>query len=276
MLLTIINILLSPISFLLFITFSFGKESWFYTKQKTNIVKLKPLSFLLFYTIYFTIIAITNYLCNQYIDFNIWNFFTPTNLTVSVITWLITFVTLGNYFKGMEGNIMGFIFFPLLALSILALLLFGFKDVLSLWKLLTHNLPVLEINFWLRLILHSFFPFYILLFLSPTNKNKEDNKDWIAPIFSSLILQFFMFGFNWLIVYLFGNSLTLSIFFGEKQTIIYYLPMAGGFLFYLLKLTKRNSKNELKTYTYYLTFLSTGFIIIEALNYLNFIIPFFY
>ena len=171
---------------------------------------------------------------------------------------------------------MGFIFFPLLALSILTLTVFSFFDVLSYQKLLTLQLPELKINFWIRLLIHSFCPFYIILFLTNNNVEKE-NSDWIAPLISSLILQVLFFSINWVIIYLFGNSLTFSQFFGEGETIIYYIPMIGGFLLFILFFiskkisTKKNEQYKLETISYYVTFINFGLIILEAINYLNLI-----
>ncbi len=279
MLLSIINILLNPFSFLLFITFSFRKESSFFTKEGTNVIKLKLVPYLFFSLIYLIIVLGLAYLCSIYVDFNIWKIFVPKNLLISAITWMITVFTLRTYLKGMEGNIMGFIFFPLLALSTLTLFVFSFSDILSYHKFLSLNLPVLKLNFWLRLLLHSFMPFYILIYLNSNKDTKE--KDWIAPILSILILQMFFFGINWILIYLSGNSLSLSLFFGEGQTILYYLPMLGGFLCYLLFfiskmiLSKKGKQNKLEIISYYIVFLTFGFIILEIINYLNLIIPFF-
>ncbi|WBX71465.1 hypothetical protein [Tenacibaculum retecalamus] len=275
-LLAIINILFNPFSFLIFIAFSFKKNSYFFTKEATNVTKLKLVPYLCFYSIYLIVILSLTYLCSLYIDFNIWDVFVPKNLLISAVTWLITGFTLRVYLKGMEGNIMGFIFFPLLALSILTLTVFSFFDVLSYQKLLTLQLSELKINFWIRLLIHSFCPFYIILFLTNNNVEKE-NPDWIAPLISSLILQVLFFSINWVIIYLFGNSLTFSQFFGEGETIIYYIPMIGGFLLFILFFiskiisTKKNEQYKLETISYYVTFINFGLIILEAINYLNLI-----
>ncbi|MCT4698515.1 hypothetical protein [Tenacibaculum haliotis] len=275
-LLAIINILFNPFSFLIFIAFSFKKNSYFFTKEATNVTKLKLVPYLYFYSIYLIVILSLTYLCSLYIDFNIWGVFVPKNLLISAVTWLITGFTLRVYLKGMEGNIMGFIFFPLLALSILTLTVFSFFDVLSYQKLLTLQLPELKINFWIRLLIHSFCPFYIILFLTNNNVEKE-NPDWIAPLISSLILQVLFFSINWVIIYLFGNSLTFSQFFGEGETIIYYIPMIGGFFLFILFFiskkisTKKNEQYKLETISYYVTFINFGLIILEAINYLNLI-----
>jgi len=280
-LLSIINILFNPFSFLIFITFSSKKETYFFTREETNVTKLKLTPYLLFSSIYLTIILSLTYFCSIYIDFNAWEAFTPKYLLISSITWVVTVLTLRTYLKGMEGNIMGFIFFPLLALSMLTLFVLSFSDILSYHKLLTLNFPVLKINFWLRLIMHSFCPFYIIIFLNSSKGKNSENNDSIIPLLSSLILQVLFFSINWIVVYLFGNSLTFSQFFGEGQTIIYYLPMIGGFflfiLFFISKVisSKKRKQYKLETITYYATFINFGFIIIEIINYLNLIISFF-
>jgi hypothetical protein len=276
-LLAITNILFNPFSFLFFITFSFKKDSYFFTKEGTNITRLKLAPYLLFYSIYLTAILGVAYLCSFYIDFNFWEAFLPKNLYISSITWLITAFTLRTYLKGMEGNIMGFIFFPLLILSILTLTVFSFFDILSYPKLLTSNLPILKINLWLRLLIHSFCPFYIIVFLNSKEHEKREKDDFITPLLSSLILQLMFFSINWVITYLFGNPLTFSLFFGEEQTIVYYIPMIGGFLlfilFFLSKIipTEKSKRYKLEAISYYVTFINFGLIILELINYLNLI-----
>ncbi|CAM1351171.1 hypothetical protein [Tenacibaculum insulae] len=279
-LLAIINILLSPFSFLLFLTFSFGKETSFYIKTTTNVTKLKLVPYLCFSFTYLAMLLLLIYLCNFYIDFNLWEMFIPKNIVISIITWGITIITLRTYLKGMEGNIMGFIFFPLLALSMLTLFICSFLDILSYHHLLIAKLPILKIDFWIRLILHLFFPFYLLIFLN-TTKNTSENNHWIATIFSSLILQLIFFGGNWIAVYLFGGSLTFSLFFGEQQTILYYLPIIGSILYLIVYFVtkiisvKKREHYKLKTITYYVVFINCGLIFLEIINYLNLIIPFF-
>ncbi|CAM1359170.1 conserved membrane protein of unknown function [Tenacibaculum soleae] len=276
-LLAITNILFNPFSFLIFISFSFKKDSYFFTKEGTNVMKLKLVPYLLFYSIYLTAILCVTYLFSFYNDFNFWEVFIPKNLYISSITWLITAITLRAYLKGMEGNIMGFIFSPLLILSIVTLTAFSFFDILSYPKLLTSNLPILKINFWLRLLIHSFCPFYIIVFLNSKEHEKREKDDFITPLLSSLILQFMFFSINWVITYLFGTPLTFSLFFGEGQTIVYYIPMIGGFflfvLFFLSKIipTEKSKRYKLETISYYVTFINFGLIILELINYLNLI-----
>ncbi|MCD8414039.1 hypothetical protein G1J88_02430 [Tenacibaculum dicentrarchi] len=292
-LLSIVNILLNPFSFLLFILFSFRYESYFFTKEETNVSKLKLAPYIFFTGIYLSIILSITYLFSLFIDFNIWKFFAPKHLFISVITWLITTSTLRTYLKGMEGNIMGFIFFPMLGISMFTLFVFSFFDILSSYQFLTIHFPVLEINFWIRLLLHFFMPFYVLIYLNSNQEIQDENKElpnkFPAAILSILILQFFFFGLNWLFIYLFGSSINLSQFLGEGQTIVYYLPMISGFLYVVLFFTSKmkssktasetasenKKQNILETLSYYSMLLIFGSIILEMINYLILIRPFF-
>ncbi|WBX73492.1 hypothetical protein PG913_11740 [Tenacibaculum pacificus] len=278
-LLSIINILLNPFSFLLFIILSSKKEAYFFTKEETNVTKLKVKPYLLFSVGYLTIILGITYLCNFFVDFNFWEIFVPKNIFISVITWFVTGFTLRAYLKGMEGNIMGFIFFPMLALSIITLFTLSFSDLLSSHKFLSFSFPVLEINFWIRLLLHSFMPFYVLIYIN--SNNETEKQDFPTSILSILILQILFFAVNWIFVYIFGSSINLSQFLGEGQTIIYYLPILGGFvscvLFFISKVipVKKRKNNYLETISLYSVFITFGLIILEVINYINLIIPFF-
>ncbi|MCG8183018.1 hypothetical protein [Tenacibaculum piscium] len=278
-LLSIINILLNPFSFLLFILLSSKKEAYFFTKEETNVTKLKVKPYLLFSVGYLTIILSITYLCNFFVDFNFWKVFVPKNIFISVITWFVTGFTLRTYLKGMEGNIMGFIFFPMLALSIITLFILSFSDILSSHKFLSFSFPVLEINFWIRLLLHSFMPFYILIYIN--SNNETEKQDFPTSVLSILILQILFFAVNWIFVYIFGSSINLSQFLGEGQTIIYYLPILGGFVSYILFFiskvipVKKRKNNYLETISLYSVFITFGLIILEVINYINLMIPFF-
>ncbi|MBE7684475.1 hypothetical protein F7647_00100 [Tenacibaculum piscium] len=296
-LLSIINILLNPFSFLVFILLSSKKKAYFFTKEETNVTKLKVKPYLLFSVGYLTIILSITYLCNFFVDFNFWEVFVPKNIFISIITWFVTAFTLRAYLKGMEGNIMGFIFFPMLALSIITLFILSFFDILSSYQFLTIHFPVLEINFWIRLLLHCFMPFYVLIYLNSNQEIQDQNKElpnkFPGAILSILILQFLFFGLNWLFIYLFGSSINLSQFLGEGQTIVYYLPMISGFLYVVLffiskmksskttsqvssEIPSENKKqNILETLFYYSMLLIFGSIILEIINYINLMIPFF-
>lgn len=255
------------------------KEAYFFTKEGCNITKLKLKPYLFFTGIYLSIILGITYGCSFFVSFNLLEIFMPKNSFISAITWLITMFTLRAYLNGMEGNIMGFIYFPLLVLSILILFILSFSDILSSHNFISFNFPVLKLNFWLRLLLHCFMPFYILIYL---NSNKDIKKQDVAiPILSILILQILFFAVNWILVSLFGNTLNISQFFGEEQTVIYYLPIISGFLYFFLFFiskripVKKRKSNKLETFSYYSMLLVFGGILLEIINYINLIIPFF-
>ncbi len=124
MLLSLINLFLSPFCLLIFLFYSDGKQSKYYTKLETNVYKLKPMPYLFYSLIYISVIIGLLFIFKLILncEFDVWQVFYPKNLWVTILTWFITVVALYAYSKGMEMNIMGFIFFPLMFITVLLLI----------------------------------------------------------------------------------------------------------------------------------------------------------
>ena len=232
MIISIINLIFSPIGFILFLFLGFKKESIFFEPTKsTNVVRLKPLPFTIYILIYVSAVLINTYVWSLYSDpsFDVWQVFIPKYYGVSIVIWILTAYTIYVYFKGMEGNVMGFIFFPMLALSSLVLIGINAKDIFLMnWQFNT-DFSALQINFWVRILAHVFLPTYILLFI----KSDKEEKIWLPVIIASVGIQLILFGMHWLVFRVFGISLNFSEFFGEQQTILYYTPMIFGGIYFL-------------------------------------------
>jgi len=223
MLISIINLVFNPFCLLLFFFYGLNKEStYFVLTDKTNVTRLKPLPYIIHTVIYVTIICSATYIWSlySYEVIDIWEVFVPKNYRVSIPIWIIIAYTIYTCFKGMEGNVMGFIFFPLLVFSSLILIGINVKDLFYFnWKLST-DLPILKLFLWIRLIAHVFLPACVLLSIN-TDKNKDKReKDWLLTRLTISILQLILFSVHWLVIKLFGKSLTFSQFFGEEQTIL--------------------------------------------------------
>ncbi|NJO90199.1 MAG: hypothetical protein HC831_15590 [Chloroflexia bacterium] len=138
--------------------------------------------------------------------------------------------------------------------------------------------PELRINFWLRLLLHAFLPFYVLIFIHSPDKSGKVKKTGAELIIASLLLQFIFFVINWLIVKLLGNTLTFSMYFGEGQSIVYYLPMFAGLFYYLLFMFSKYvlPTNKLVEHIHYYTMVFIALLMIpEFFFYIQLIRQFF-
>lgn len=282
MLLALVNVLLSPFCLLIFLFGNFGKENQFYTKVGTNVYQLNFKPYLIYCAIYtmllFAGIVVLDVLIP--IDITFQQVFEPTNYTISIIGWCVTGLTLMTYAQGMEGNIMGFIFFPLLALASIALIvvnIIGFGTFF--WQL---ELPAVSVNYWIALLLHAFSPIYILLLLhneEENEKEKEEEDLEEVPISSiplvALIMQFILFGIHWAVIKVFGQEiLTFSMFFGEGQPMLYYLPMLLGLLYWVLCLIDNKIKQP-KFVLQLVLLLGIISIPIELLYYIKLIVAHF-
>lgn len=281
MLISIINLIFSPFCLLFFILFAANKGETYFIPTNTNVNKLKPLPYIIFCAIYVTVILTGMYLLSLYSSetFNVWEVFVPKFYWVSVPIWIITGLTLFTYFKGMEGNIMGFIFFPLLALASLVMIGINVLDLLFFnWDLNIHT-PIFELNIWLRLALHAFLPAYVLLAINTREITNSDGNDWILTIVSNIVLQIILFGTHWGIFKLFDRSLSFSHFFGESQTIFYYLPMFFGFLYFTFFYLSQNKTLQesivFEKLVYTLALVTKLMIILQIVNYLSFIKSYF-
>ncbi len=124
-LISITNILLSPFSFFFLLLISGATENQLYESVGINTNRLRKFPFIIFISSYLAIClsALYAYSCLAPASFEIWKVFIPRHYWLSIFCWLITILTYQTYFKGMEGNIMGFIFFPMILLGSGALVL---------------------------------------------------------------------------------------------------------------------------------------------------------
>lgn len=273
--LSVVNIVLSPICFVFFLLVSYANQSIFFESKESNTQKLKIVPYLIYSLLYvLTIVLVTYGLSNIVSEqFTIEELYQPKYYWLSIIGWGITLLTIKTYLKGMEGNIMGFIFFPLLIVSSIALIVVNAPDVYMFVSAIKS--PVVEFNFWTRLLLHLFLPFYILLFINSPEEKEKTQRGCFNIIFGSLFFQLVFFGFNWLVAKVFSHGLTFSQFFGEGQTVIYYLPMLGGmccFIVFLLTNSTFLSNNKwFKSINGMITLLAVLLIVLQLFNYIQLI-----
>ena len=275
MIIALINLVLNPFCVLFFIIFASSNNKRYFIPDGTNTHKLKPLPYFTFVALYLVVLLGATFLWTYYssADFTIWEVYTPRTYWVSIPVWLVTGFTLSTYFKGMEGNIMGFIFFPLLLMASFALIAVNFMSIFSnSWSF---NLPVIEYNFWLLFVLHAFSPIYVLLSLNTSNSLEKQQMDWISPMITSIILQLFFFGIHWVTCYVIGVSMSFSQFFGAGQNIVYYLPMGFGLIYYLFFFLSKNEtfakyigKDRFNWLIALFTILAA---LVQAINYFRFV-----
>jgi len=272
MIITIINLLLNPITFVAFFFFAGSNQALYFESKGTNTQRLKAVPFIIYCLAFVFAVLLITWAVGLLLpgELNLWEIYQPKYYWISIPGWLVTLFTLKVYLKGMEGNIMGFIFFPLLAVSSLALIAVNVSDIFHWFAGI--NAPVFSLNIWIRLLLHVFLPFYIMIFI---NEYKKENKgrSLAEPLIASLILQFMFFGINWVLVKLFGSELTFSQFFGQGQSIIYYLPMFGGILYYIVyMLSKLITKSKpVERIRYFAMVFTTLLVLLQLINYIQLI-----
>lgn len=239
MLIALLNIALNPFSLLFFILFGThnSHEHRYFVSTGTNVSRLLLGPYLLFLLFYIGMVLLPfygYYLIFQDSSADFWATFQPKYYWLSIIGWLASGLTISTYLKGMEGNIMGFIYFPLLLLPAGALCFVNISDwASSVWTL---DAPPLELNLWIRFALHSFSPLYVVLFFMKNQDDENGKKEpMIVMLLSIVIIQLVLFGLHWLVFYLPGADITFSSYFGEGQSVLYYLPMATGFIFLCFK-----------------------------------------
>ncbi|MCX2681959.1 hypothetical protein OOZ15_18555 [Galbibacter sp. EGI 63066] len=127
----ILNVALCPYGLLLFFVCFHGNR--FFVPTGMNTTKLKKLPYFIYIIIYTAVVLGITYAIGFFTvdDFNIWMVYQPKYYWLSFVAWGITAFTIREYFRGMEGNIMGFIFFPMLFFSSLALFVVNIADLFS-------------------------------------------------------------------------------------------------------------------------------------------------
>lgn len=240
MLVALLNIVLNPFCIIFFLFFWSKNESLYFETTNTNVQKLKPVPYLKYLVVFVGTILCITFLFKYFLfkDLDFWSIYLPKYYWLSIIGWVVSALTLYVYFKGMEGNIMGFIFFPPLALLILSLTIVNLPDLYSFFYRI--ELPVINISLLPRYMVHLFLPF-LLLFV--TQKSEIEEKEYkLLPLFTSLLLQLFLYGLHRVVFKIWNIDLTFSAYFGEGQNILYYLPMLGGALYIICYLLSRLSR----------------------------------
>ncbi len=234
MLIAFINLILNPYCLLFFFFFASNNQSLYFESKGTNTQKLKIIPYAIYSLAFAIVVLLSTYFIGMLLPekLDVWEAWQPKFYISSVAGWLVTILTLKVYFKGMEGNVMGFIFFPLLAISSLVLLIVNIPSMFTFFGRIES--PQLPLNFWPRLLLHAFLPFYVLIFIHSPDKSGKVKKTGAEFFIASLLLQLIFFLINLVIVKLLGGNLTFSMYFGEGQSIAYYFPMFAGLFYYLL------------------------------------------
>lgn len=144
---SILNLLLNPFCLLLFLFANFGTKNQYFTKVETNVYRLNGSPYLIYCITYIAVLflgaAVVDWATPLNID--LLTVFLPNSYFFSIPVWCVTAITLIAYFSGMEGNIMGFIFFPLLIIA-------GAALVVSNLSLL-FQVPSLGGLFWVWLMM---------------------------------------------------------------------------------------------------------------------------
>lgn len=230
-----LNFLLSPITFLFFIFISTPFNHLIYAEtQGINTMRLKPSAYVVFcltaWMMFFMLVVFYNINAPQQVT--LVDLLQPRYYWLSIASWFVTLFTLKTYVKGMEGNIMGFIFFPALAVTSLALLLVNISTVITGFNMGGNPLPLTT---WPAFLLHGFNPLLVLLFYS--NKEKQESQTGVTKLTTNLMAIYTFYGFilalHWIVFKCFSIHFSLSEFFGVGQNAPYFLPLVAGALLHL-------------------------------------------
>ena len=274
-----LNVLFSPLTFLLFFITTTPFSRFIYKPtESTNVTRLVPWTYLVFCVILFlleiALVSIYNITAPKVVNFT--DIFQPKYYWVSIISWLATAFTLRTYTKGMEGNVMGFIFFPMLLVSSIALLMVNTPALVREFNM--GGQPV-TLNAWLAFFAHSCNPLLVLLFsLNSTSTNSKSPKPLSTgeKVIAIYIVYGFLVAVHWLLFLLSKNSFSMTSFFGAGQSFVYFLPFLGGLLIHIyfgLSLEEKLSEGLLK----YIVSASLKIIIVLSLllqfiNYIQYIL----
>jgi hypothetical protein len=280
--LALFNIFFSPITFLLFFTIAMPLNHIAFTAGPgTNVMRLVPQAYFIFGValaiIALLLVARYNITAPQKIV--LVDILQPKNYWISIISWVITACTLQNYIKGMEGNIMGFLFFPMLFISSLALMVVNAPALISSFDM--GGKPLL-FNPWLAFFIHGCNPLLILLFnanrMNYANDANEKASKKPAGIgekyISILVFYAFIIPLHWLVFTFFGKTLEISEFFGVGQSLAYFLPFIGGTLlhiYYGFPLKEKLPDGKFKIgVVIFLTIVTVICIALQCINYIQY------
>lgn len=248
----LVNAFLNPILIPLYIVL-FGENDQFFVLVGTNSSKMFPAPYLIFCTLFgigtlafqFAFHKITHSE-QTFLDFS-----TPNRWWIAILPALLDALIVWSFVSdsGVEGNIMGFIYFPM---CVFGSLCFSFLYVSWLLKHWVLPEKPLSLNFKLKVLLHSFNPFLILFYSAQPLPEYENGG--IAPVliffFAITIFNFLWFPFYWLGFKFFKRPLNLQVYFGEQNTILYFIPYAFGIFltFYLNIAIHIKMLNSLNTF----------------------------
>ena len=100
MLISILNLVLSPFCLLFFVFYASNKEQKYFVPDGTNVNKLKVLPYLIYGVVYVTVILFFTYLYTLFtnLGISVWEVYEPQYYWVSMITWGVTVLTLVTFF----------------------------------------------------------------------------------------------------------------------------------------------------------------------------------
>ena len=218
------NLVLSPITFLLFY-FLCANLPIFIKGDGVNLMRLKLSAYALFCVVLAAVAALLlwAYNANSPQPVSALEILQPRFWWLSFASWLITTWTLQTYRKGMEGNLMGFIFFPSLLIASMVLVGVNVAPLTTQFKL---GGEALYLNSWLAFALHGGSP-ALLLLLVASSANKE--VDAISKLLTVYVMYGLLAAAHYLLLMLLGLGFDLARFWGWGQSWGYYLPYLLGF-----------------------------------------------
>ncbi|MES2672787.1 MAG: hypothetical protein V4660_01040 [Pseudomonadota bacterium] len=270
-----LNIFFSPIAFLLFFIITPINHIVFSEDSDVNVVRLAPQRYFIFCTalLIMAVLLVASYNVIAPQKIFLIDILQPRYYWLSVGCWIITAITLKSYIRGIEDNIMGFVFFPLLFISSLALVLINLPSLVSGFNM---NGKPLLINAWAAFLVHGCNPLLVLLFHTNRESEKYSGEPLILIRKYTAILFFYAFivALHWLVLSFFGKTLEVSAFFGVGQSLVYFLPFLGGAIlhfYFAFSLGEKLPDGQLKIIIDIFLSITTAICIaLQSINYLQY------
>lgn len=270
-----LNIFFSPIAFLLFFIITPIHHIAFSEDSDVNVVRLAPQTYFIFCTalLIMAVLLVASYNVIAPQKIFLIDILQPKYYWISVGSWIITALTLKSYIRGIEDNIMGFVFFPMLFISSLALVLINLPSLISSFNM---NGKPLSLSAWAAFLIHGCNPLLVLLFHTNRENEKSSEKPLLMIRKYTAILFFYAFiiAFHWLVFSFFGKSFEVTAFFGVGQSLVYFLPFLGGALlhFYFgFSLKEKLPDGQLKIIIgIFLSIMTAICIALQCINYLQY------
>ena len=249
----ILNITLNPFVFLFYLFFIAYRleKSKSLTYVSTNTQRLNPTRYLLICSSTFLAILVIHWGLGNFtsLEVNVLDWFQPNFVIVNIGVWLMVYWTLHTYCTtGIEGNIMGFIFAPILFFCCFVYMgLFAYFAYTTLTVndaqqtvtsiLNTTSDPVNGARFSLThsALLHAFSPWWVFVGIDYAGRGKDRSlyKYMFLPI-SIFIINIGVFSIHWIVFTIFGCDNSFRYYFAGDQRLIYFLPFIAGAIIYLL------------------------------------------